>query len=220
MVIKNSQPILYRLRVFLLLITLVNLLFKILVVVEVRLLFVLLLLSLFVVRFWLLRLVASLLSIIPVILRLHIVIEFVQKVFAVHSAESVCNVSSLLRLVPEEELPLFKLLLRIFRAENLLHRVRMISGVPSLGAHGHWGRSEVLNLLQMEVEVFRQNRQFCHVFGGAARVTAYEVRNNLLVHSRLLVYLVEDVLEFVELCERRLAHQIQNLIRSVLWSYL
>ena len=46
----------------------------------------------------------------------------------------------------------------------------METGVPGLGRDGHRGGSEVLHLFELEVEVFGQCGEFCHVFGCAAWV--------------------------------------------------
>lgn len=69
-------------------------------------------------------------------------------------------------------------------------------------------RGEVLHLLQMEVELLGDNRQLCHIFFGASRMAAYEVRYDLLSQVQFLVQAVEYPLEAVELFERRFTHYI------------
>ena len=47
-----------------------------------------------------------------------------------------------------------------------------------------------------------------------------EIWNELLTQALLTVYLVKDTLELLKKLERRLSHQFQYSIRSMLWSYL
>ena len=96
----------------------------------------------------------------------------------------------------------------------------MIASVPSLSRHGHRGRREVLHLFQMEVEALGDDCQFGHVLLRASRMTADEVRDNLLAEVQFVVYLVEYLLEVVELGERRLSHDMKHRIAGVLGSHL
>ena len=72
----------------------------------------------------------------------------------------------------------------------------------------------------MEVELLGDNRKLSHILLTTSRMRTYKVRNNLLAEVFLLVYLVEDALEFLKQCERWLAHEFKHSIRSVLRSYL
>ena len=50
-------------------------------------------------------------------------------------------------------------------------------------------------------------------------MAAYEVGDELLAQTALMVYSVKSFLELLKLCERGLAHQCQYRVRCVLWSY-
>lgn len=78
-------------------------------------------------------------------------IKFGYKVGTPYPAQLTLDGRTLLRLIPEEELPLCKLLLRSFRAEHRLKRVRIITGIPHLCRNAHRRRREVLHLFKVEV---------------------------------------------------------------------
>ena len=109
--------------------------------------------------------------------------------------------------VPEEELALGKFLLGRFGREDGFEGVGMEACVPCFGGYGHGGRREVLHLFELEVEVFGQDCQFCHVFGGATGVGTDEVGDDLLAQVLAAVDVVEDAFEVVEKAERGLAHE-------------
>lgn len=67
----------------------------------------------------------------------------------------------------------------------------------------------------MEIQPFCGDGQFGHVFLAATRMAADEIWNNLLVQSLLAVDTVEYPLEFMELTERRFAHEAQHIVARV-----
>ena len=91
--------------------------------------------------------------------------------------------------------------------------------VPGLGGDGHGGGGEVLHLFELEVEVFGQRGEFCHVFGCAARVRTDEVGDDLLAQVLATVEFVEDALEVVEELEGGLAHEREHTVGSVFWRH-
>ena len=91
----------------------------------------------------------------------------------------------------------------------------MVTRIPCLGSNRHWGRREVLHLLQMEVQTLGDDRQLCHVFLRASRMATDEVRDDLLAKVQFIVDLVEYLLEIVELGERWLAHDVQYTVARV-----
>ena len=46
----------------------------------------------------------------------------------------------------------------------------MVACVPCFGRDGHGGGGEVLHLFELEVEVFGDDGEFCHVLGSASRM--------------------------------------------------
>ena len=119
----------------------------------------------------------------------------------------------------QEELSLCQLLTLGACAEHRFQRIRMESRVPSLGADGHRGRSEVLHLFQVEVQSAGDNGQFGHVLFVTAGVAGYEIGDELLAQACFVVDAVEDALECFELFEGRLAHEVQHACRGMLGSY-
>ena len=111
-------------------------------------------------------------------------------------------------------------LARCLGTEHRFERVRIVAGVPCLGADGHWGGGEVLYLLQVEVKAFGYHGEFGHILFVASRVAAYEVRYDLLVETLLPVYAVEYLFEPLEQSKRRFAHVLQHVVARVLRRYL
>ena len=126
---------------------------------------------------------------------------------------------ALLGLVPEEILPLGLLLLRTLGTLDGLQRIGVVACVPHLGGNGHGRGGKVLYLFEMEVKPLGQYCQFGHVGLGASGVAADEVGDDLLVQSFFAVDAVEEALEFVELREGRLAHQVEHMVAGMLRSY-
>ena len=87
--------------------------------------------------------------------------------------------------------------------------------VPCFGRDRHGGGCEVLHLFELEVEVFGQDCQFCHVFGCAAGVGTDEVGDDLLAQVLAAVDVVEDAFEVVEQAEGGFAHEVEHTVRSV-----
>ena len=97
--------------------------------------------------------------------------------------------------VPEEVLILLFFLFR--RARNIYRfaRVRVDAGVEHRSGEGHGRRREVLYLLRPLVHFLRLVRQGLHIALGAPRVRGDEIRNKLLVETRLFVDTEEEVSE-------------------------
>ena len=117
-------------------------------------------------------------------------------------------VGTFLGLVPEEKHALCQFLTLAFRTEYGFHGVWVVAGVPHLGADGHRGGGEILYLLQLKIQPFGDEGQFCHIFLSAAGMAADKIGDNLLAETFLLVDAVEDFLELLKLFERRLAHEV------------
>ena len=130
------------------------------------------------------------------------------------------NITSFLWFVPEEELPLGKFVLWCLSREDRLKGVRIISAIPSLCAHSHWGRRKILNLFKLEVQTLGLDGKVCHIFLMTSGMRGNEVWNELLSQALFTVYLVKYTLELLKQLERRLSHQFQHSIRGVLWSDL
>ena len=129
------------------------------------------------------------------------VVEFGYQVGTANALQFRLNSSTLLRLVPEEEHALGKFFLWSLSAEHRFERVGIIASIPSLGRDGHGCRSEVLHLLQMEIESFGDDSQLSHILLMTAGMRTDEVRDNLLVESFLLIDAIEDALELIEQVE-------------------
>ena len=134
--------------------------------------------------------------------------------------QTLFDAAALLRLVPEEILPLGKFLVLAFSAEDGLERIGVIACIPCFGGIGHRRGCKVLYLLQMEVEMLGDDCQFSHILLTAAGVTADEVGNYLLAEVFLAVDAVEHSLEFIELLERGLAHQIEHTVAGMFRGHL
>ena len=127
---------------------------------------------------------------------------------------------ALFGFVPEEEQALGQLLALRLGAEHGLQGVGVEARVPRLGADGHGGGSEVLHLLQVEVEPLGDDSQFGHVLLVAVGMAGDEVGDELLVQAFFAVDAVEHLLECFKLLERRFAHDGQHVVRRVLGSHL
>ena len=126
-------------------------------------------------------------------------IEFPDEVGTANTAQALLNLPAFLGLVPEEILSLCQFLAWRLGREDRFKGVGVIARVPHFCGNGHGGRSEVLNLFQMKVELLGEYCQFGHVFLMTARVAGDEVGDDLLVQMLLAVDAVEHALELVEL---------------------
>lgn len=72
----------------------------------------------------------------------------------------------------------------------------------------------------MEAKAAGDVGQLGHVLFVAAWVAGYEVGYDLLVEVLLTAYTVEQPLEFVELLEGGLSHQLEHTVAGVLRSHL
>ena len=124
--------------------------------------------------------------------------------------------AAFVRLVPEEEHTLGLFLFGRTGGEYGLKGVGIVACGPRGGGGCHRSWSEVLNLFQAEVHPFGFHGERGHVFGCASRMAADEIRYQLLVHVRLVADAVEQTLEIVEELERRLSHQVEDVVGSVL----
>ena len=95
----------------------------------------------------------------------------------------------------------------------------METGIPGFGGHGHRCRREILYLFQMEIQFAGDDSEFCHVFFRTSGMAAYKIRYDLLAQIEFPVQLVEDILELVELLERRLPHEIKHPVTGMFGSY-
>ena len=102
----------------------------------------------------------------------------------------------------------------------LLQCIGVIPCIPCLRGDRHGGRGEVLYLFEVEVQLFGNLRQLCHVLLRASRMAGDEVGDDLLVEVLLLVDTVEDALEVIEQLEGRLAHEPQHPVAGMLGSHL
>ena len=95
----------------------------------------------------------------------------------------------------------------------------MIACIPCLCSYSHRSRSKVLYLLQVEIQPFGDNGKFSHIFFSTSRVTADEIRNDLLTQVQLLIYSVEDTFEAIELFKRRFTHDIKHTVAGMFRSH-
>ena len=145
--------------------------------------------------------------------------QFFDEIGFTDTTQTLFDTATLLGFIPEEELALGKLFLLGLGTLDWLKGIGVEPSVPRLGGNGHGCRRKILNLLQLEVEMFGFYGQIGHVGLAATRMAGDEVRDDLLVQSFLAIDTVEDALELVELLERRLAHQCQHMVGSMLWSH-
>ena len=139
--------------------------------------------------------------------RLFFAEEFLNKVGTVHLSEETEDVLTFRGLVPEEELTLGKLFFLCLCRPDGLEGVRMDACVPCFCGNRHGGRREVLYLFELEIEVFGQYCQLCHIFSGASWMGTDEIGDDLLTQMLLAVQIVEDALEVIEKLEGRFAHE-------------
>ena len=86
---------------------------------------------------------------------------------------------------------------------------------PCLGTHRHGGGGKILYLFQLEIHFFSGNCQFCHILQSTSRMTADKIGYDLLSQSILLVDFIKPFFELFKQGKRRLAHQIQHIVRSM-----
>ena len=130
------------------------------------------------------------------------------------------DVAPFLRFVPEEILALCQFLARRLGGEDWFERIGVIARVPGLGGVSHRRGGEVLYLFEVEVEALGDDGQFGHILLMTAWMGRYEVGDNLFSEILLAVDAVELALEFIELLERRLAHEVEHAIAGVLGGHL
>ena len=133
--------------------------------------------------------------------------QFADEVGPADATQALFDVTPFFGLIPEEILTLSQLVFLCLGADDRLKGIRVIACVPCFRGYGHRCRRKVLYLFQLEVEPLGDNGKFCHISLCAARMTADEVGDDLLVEVLFAIDTIEDAFEFVELLERRLAHQ-------------
>ena len=99
-------------------------------------------------------------------------------------------------------------------------RIRVVACIEHFGGYRHGRRREVLYLFKLVAHLACKTGQLGHIILMTTWVAGDEVGDNLLVEMLFTIDAVEDALEFVELLERRFAHQRQYTIGSMLWSHL
>ena len=145
--------------------------------------------------------------------------QFLQNVLSADCAQVCFYLAAFFGLVPEEEHALLLLLLWCLCREDGLERVGIVACCPAGGSHGERRGREVLHLFQMEVQLFRLYSEVGHVEGGAGRMAADEVGDELLAKSCPATCIVEDALELSEEAERRLAHDVEYSIARMFGSH-
>ena len=124
-----------------------------------------------------------------------------------------------LRVPVLDEGPLHRLLMRISRHIDLLHRERVEAGVVHGRRNGAWGRVEILHLLRDIAHITDVLRELDRILQCGARVTGHEVRYDILSESELVVDLLKFLHEAVVDLDLRLAHLLQYPVRDVLWCH-
>ena len=146
--------------------------------------------------------------------------KLLDEVWTTNAAQTLFDATTLLRLIPEEILPLGEFFFLTFRREDRLERIGVVAGVPSLGGNGHRGWRKVLYLFEVEVETLGDDSEFGHILFLTAWVAGDEVGDDLLVQAVLLVDLVEYPHKEFEKGERWLPHHVQHIVRGVFWCHL
>ena len=123
------------------------------------------------------------------------------KVWTLDAEQSLFYIAAFFGFVPKEILSLGLLFTKRLCTEYRFQGIGIISGVPCFSAYGHGGRSEILNLFQMEVHGLCFNSQFSHVCFRASRMAADEVRDYLLMQVFLSINVIKYLFELLELCE-------------------
>ena len=80
--------------------------------------------------------------------------QFFDEIGFTDTTQTLFDTATLLGLIPEEELALGKLFLLGLGTLDWLKGIGVEPRVPRLGGNGHGGRRKILNLLQLEVEMF------------------------------------------------------------------
>lgn len=95
----------------------------------------------------------------------------------------------------------------------------MQARVIGLRAYRHGGRSEVLYLFQVEIELLGAAGKQCHIGFRTTRMARYEVWYQLLVKTGLSVYGIKDFFKAMKKAERWLAHKIEHMLFSMFGRY-
>lgn len=147
-------------------------------------------------------------------------VELRDEVGAADAAQLAFDVGSLFRFVPKEELSLCQFLAWSAGTEDRLESIGIETRVPHLCADGHWCWREVLHLFKFEVQTFCNGSKLSHVLFSTAWMATDEVGDDLLAQVLLPVDALEDFAELPKLVKRRLAHELQYAVRSVLRGHL
>lgn len=152
----------------------------------------------------------------PIGFMILVAVKFVDQVWAMQPHQLAPYRLPHFRLIPEEKLALGKFLFLCVGREDFIPGVGMDARVVNLGRHCHWGRGEILNLFELEIQVFRDACQLCHVCFAATGMRRYEIGDELLLETIFTVHSVEYILEFMEEVERWFAHAVEHFVGGVL----
>ena len=127
------------------------------------------------------------------------------------AAEALFNITSFLRLIPEEILPLGEFFTLVLGREDGFEGIGVEACIPRLGGDGHGRGCEVLHLVGHQMILVGDVTKFAHLFNGTARVGGDEIGNQLLVFAALTVLGVEIFEKLEEVVERGFAHEGEHL---------
>lgn len=108
------------------------------------------------------------------------------------------------------ERPLLELFLKRLGHVHRLHVARIQTGVVHARRQRARRRIKVLHLLWRVVDLFQVARQLDGVLERAARMGAHQIRHQILVHAKLLVFGVELVDKLKIQLFARLAHLVEQ----------
>ena len=146
--------------------------------------------------------------------------QLVDELGFANTSQTLFNAPTFFRLIPEEVLALGQFLLLALGTLDGFKCIRIVARIPRLSGNGHGRWSEVLNLFELEVEMLGDDSQLGHISLRTPWMAGDEIGDDLLVEMLLAIDAVEDALEFVELLERGLAHQVQHAIAGVFRGHL
>jgi len=148
------------------------------------------------------------------------IVKLFDEVRTADALEVLFDTATLLRLVPEEILALGQFVALTLGREHGFEGIGVVACVPHLGGDGHGRGGEVLNLFEVEVQLFGDDSQLRHILLLTTWVGGDEVGDDLLVQVLFAIDTVEDALELIELLERGLAHQSEHTVAGMFRGHL
>ena len=136
------------------------------------------------------------------------------------AAEGFQHQRPLFRTLPLHQRPLHGLFVGIGGHIHFLHGAGIDAGIVHTGGQGAGSGVEILHLLGLPSALVEPLGQLNRILQGTARVTAHEVRHQILLLAVLLVEPLVLIAEFFVHFDMGLAHVVQHRIHTVLRGHL